>query len=236
MSTDETDNTNEINDENASKDRKNSRRQRQQLRFVEDEPEDKEPKSPSTFKPPTRASRFLSICEPSIELPNVNLLHLRQLHNQTVDEKDSTELTDEEFDKIPFKIQIIRERCDDLDIAPTSSKAKPALDMPTVIPSVLTNQRRLEIIEEILKKLSQTNVLDEIRRVNAIPYRLPQDNQLQKNVARRIRELTGSDVVILNDHLYMKNLCKSIKEKRQKDLQKKFDRLAANEKQRQLLE
>ena len=105
MSTDEVDNTNEVNDENASKDRKNSRRQRQQLRFVEDEPEDKEPKSPSTFKPPTRASRFLSICEPSIELPKVDLFRLRQLHNQTVDEKDSTELTNEEFDKIPFKYE-----------------------------------------------------------------------------------------------------------------------------------
>ena len=41
------------------------------------------------------------------------------------------------------------------------------------------------------------------------------DKQQQKNVARRIRELTGSDVVVLNDHLYMKNLCKSIEEKRQ---------------------
>ena len=73
-----------------------------------------------------------------------------------------------------IRIQIIRERYDDLDIVPTGSKAKPTLDIPTVIPSALTNQRRLEIIEEILKKLSQTNVLDEIRRANAIPYRLPQ--------------------------------------------------------------
>lgn len=100
-----TDNTNEINDENASIRRRNSRRQRQQLRFVEDEQEDKERKSSSTFMPPTRASRFLSICEPSIELPKVNLLRLRHLHNQTVEEKDSTEMTDEEFDKIPFKYE-----------------------------------------------------------------------------------------------------------------------------------
>lgn len=73
-----------------------------------------------------------------------------------------------------IRIQIIPERHDDLDIAPTNSKGKSTLDIPTVIPSALTNQRRLEIIEEILKKLSQTNVLDEIRRANAIPYHLPQ--------------------------------------------------------------
>ena len=73
-----------------------------------------------------------------------------------------------------IRIQIIPERHDDLDIAPTSSKEKSTLAVPTVIPSALTNQRRLEIIEEILKQLSQTNVLDEIRRANAIPYLLPQ--------------------------------------------------------------
>ena len=47
-------------------------------------------------------------------------------------------------------------------------------DSSVVIPSALTDDRRLEIIQEILKDLSQKNILDEVRRANAIPYRLPQ--------------------------------------------------------------
>ena len=47
------------------------------------------------------------------------------------------------------------------------------MEIPAVISSGLSDERRLEIIEEILKKLSETNILDEIRRTNAIPYQLP---------------------------------------------------------------
>jgi hypothetical protein len=36
---------------------------------------------------------------------------------------------------------------------------------------------------------------------------------MQKNVAERIRDLTGSEIVMLNDHIYMKNLCKLLDEK-----------------------
>lgn len=39
------------------------------------------------------------------------------------------------------------------------------------------------------------------------------NNQMQKNVAERIRDLTGSEIVMLNDHIYMKNLCKLLDEK-----------------------
>ena len=38
---------------------------------------------------------------------------------------------------------------------------------------------------------------------------------MQKNVANRIRDLTGSETIMLNDHLYIKNLCKRLEEKRQ---------------------
>ncbi len=109
-------------------------------------------------------------------------------------------------------------------------KSSEPVEIPTAMPSSLTDERRLEIIEEILKDLSQKNVLDEIRRANAIPFRLPRykiiiyrsrkslffyyrDNQMQKNVAERIRDLTGSEIIMLNDHLYMKNLCKRLDEK-----------------------
>ena len=37
---------------------------------------------------------------------------------------------------------------------------------------------------------------------------------MQKNVANRIRDLTGSEVISLNDHIYMNNLCKCLDEKR----------------------
>ena len=108
-------------------------------------------------------------------------------------------------------------------------KSSEPLEIPTVIESGLSDERRLEIIEEILKDLSQINILDEIRRANAIPFRLPRykiiiyrsrkslffyyrNNQMQKNVAERIRDLTGSEIIMLNDHLYMKNLCKRLDE------------------------
>jgi hypothetical protein len=89
--------------------RKNSRRQRQQLRFApeeEEKEEDKQQKSPSSFKPPGRASRFLSIADPSLQLPGANLLRLQQLHNQAINNQDSLipdEISDELLDKIPFK-------------------------------------------------------------------------------------------------------------------------------------
>ncbi|CAF4634101.1 unnamed protein product, partial [Rotaria magnacalcarata] len=36
-----------------------------------------------------------------------------------------------------------------------------------------TDERRLEIIEEILKDLSQKDTFDEIRRMHAVPFELP---------------------------------------------------------------
>ncbi len=41
------------------------------------------------------------------------------------------------------------------------------------------------------------------------------NTQMQKNVANRIRDLTGSETIMLNDHLYIKNLCERLEEKRQ---------------------
>jgi hypothetical protein len=87
---------------------RDSRRQRKQLRFleVEENEEEKQSKSPTSFKPPGRASRFLSICEPSLELPGASLSRLRQLHSQRLNDQDSSlseEIPDEVFDKIPFK-------------------------------------------------------------------------------------------------------------------------------------
>lgn len=95
----------------------------------------------------------------------------------------------------------------------------------------MSEARRLEIIEQILKKLSETNVLDAIRQANAVPFQLPKyvnhwysfpfaslssrNTQMQKNVANRIEDLMGSDVVMLNDQSYMKNLCRRLDEKRQ---------------------
>ena len=69
-------------------------------------------KSPSSFKPPGRASRFLSIADPSLQLPGANLLRLRQLHSQAINNKDSfnfEDISDELLDTIPFKYnQIIK--------------------------------------------------------------------------------------------------------------------------------
>jgi hypothetical protein len=39
------------------------------------------------------------------------------------------------------------------------------------------------------------------------------NNQMQKNVAERIRDLTGSETIMLNDQVYMKNFCKRLDEK-----------------------
>ncbi|CAF0811932.1 unnamed protein product [Adineta steineri] len=227
----------EVKEEIITQQRTNPRRQRQQLRFSEEVVEEEEEKPSSTFKPPGRASRFLSIAQPSLQLPGVSLLRLRQLHNKSIHNRDSfssEEITDEQLDKIPFKIEIIPDRRDDLDIIESRPKTKSSVETSAVIPSILTDQRRLEIIEEILKKLSHTNVLDEFRRANVIPYKLPKNNQMQKNVARHIEELTGSDTVMLNDHIYMKHLCKHLEEKRKKELEANFERLAFNEKHRHL--
>ena len=89
--------------------RQNPRRQRQQLRFAEEEvnEEEKQQKSPTSFKPPGRASRFLSIYDPSIQLPSAaSLLRLRQLHSQATNAEGSSipdEISDELLDKIPFQ-------------------------------------------------------------------------------------------------------------------------------------
>ena len=94
--------------------RKNSRRQRQQLRFAEEveeeekDDDDQPQKSPTNFKPPGRASRFLSIADPSIQLPGANLLRLQQLHNRAIHDGDSSasdDIPDELLDKIPFKYE-----------------------------------------------------------------------------------------------------------------------------------
>ena len=89
----------EAEDEIAPLPPKNPRRQRQQLRFAEEEEEEKPEKPPSTFKPPGRASRFLSIRDPSTELPGESLLRLQQLHNQAT----NGEISDELLDKLPFR-------------------------------------------------------------------------------------------------------------------------------------
>jgi hypothetical protein len=47
------------------------------------------------------------------------------------------------------------------------------MEIPTDIPSALSQERRLEIIEEILKDFGQKNILEETRQANAIPFRLP---------------------------------------------------------------
>jgi hypothetical protein len=75
------------------------------------------------------------------------------------------------------RIEIIPDR-PDFDIQESAlekrhKKTIEPMEIPTEIPIGLSAARRLEIIEEILKDLSQKNVLDEIRRTNAIPFRLP---------------------------------------------------------------
>lgn len=98
----------EMGEEIAPLPQKNFRRQRQQLRFAEeeDEKEDKDDKSPSTFQPPGRASRFLSIRDPSLQLAGASLLRLQQLHNLATNNQDSIysgEISDELLAKIPFR-------------------------------------------------------------------------------------------------------------------------------------
>ena len=95
----------EAEDETVSLHRKNARRQRQQLRFSPEE-EEKPEKPPSSFKPPGRASRFLSIADSSIRLPGSILSRLRQLHSQAKNKKDTLnfeDITDEMLDNMPFK-------------------------------------------------------------------------------------------------------------------------------------
>ena len=99
----------EIGEEIAPLPCKNPRRQRQQLRFAEeeeDEKKDKQEKPPSTFQPPGRASRFLSIRDPSLQLPGASLLRLQQLHNLATNSEDSSsfdDISDELLAKIPFR-------------------------------------------------------------------------------------------------------------------------------------
>lgn len=80
---------------------------------------------------------------------------------------------------IAFRIEIIPDRPDDLDFdesssAKASKKNQKSIPAPTVIQSGLSEQRRLQIIQEILQKLSKTNILDELRQANRIPFRLPE--------------------------------------------------------------
>lgn len=80
-----------------------------------------------------------------------------------------------------IRIEIIPDRRDELDLSEstltkTRAKTKDTSATPSALPSALSEARRLEIIEEILKKLSETNVIDEIRRANAVPYQLPRYN------------------------------------------------------------
>lgn len=185
----------------------NSRRQRQKLRFSQDteekgdeEQQHQQPRSPSSFRFPTRANRFLSIADPSIQLPIASLLRLRQLHSRLSQDNNaliSEEITDELLDKLPFRymhylckfkcrklfcskfrIEIIPERKDDMidtgsSIKRARQKRKESMEVPKVMPSGLSEKRRLEIIEDILKRLSQQNIIDELRRENAIPCELP---------------------------------------------------------------
>ncbi|CAF1234971.1 unnamed protein product [Rotaria sordida] len=219
-----------------------SRRQHQKLQFAEEK--EQQEKSPSSLKSSIRTTRLLSIYDPSLQLPGAKLLQLQQLHNQFTQNNDlsiSEEITDELLDKIPFKIEIIPERRDDFieqesSLTKNRRHHKEPLEIPKVIPSGLSEERRLEIIEEILKNLNKKNLLDDIRRADAIPFRLPKNNQLQKKVAERIRDLTGSEIVMLNDHVYMKNLCQRIDEEYKKELEEKLKRLESNEKRRLLFE
>lgn len=68
-----------------------------------------------------------------------------------------------------FRIEIISDRHDELDVEPTKTQTTTKF-----ISSSLTDQRRLKIIEEILQKLKKTNVLNDVRQANRIPYRLPE--------------------------------------------------------------
>lgn len=77
-----------------------------------------------------------------------------------------------------YRIEIIPDRRDDFDLNESSitksrQKNKATMEIPTVIPSGLSPERRLEIIEDIIKDLSKINVLDETRRAIAIPFQLP---------------------------------------------------------------
>lgn len=86
-----------------------------------------------------------------------------------------------------YRIEIIPERRDDFNLDESSitkarQKHKDTMDIPKVLPSGLSEERRLEIIENILKDLSQKNILDEIRRGNAIPFQLPRlENKTKKD-------------------------------------------------------
>ncbi|CAF2348238.1 unnamed protein product [Rotaria sp. Silwood2] len=211
-----------------------SRRQRQHLQFSQEEEQGQQQQQKSQFslEPSTRATRFLSIADPSFQLPGANLLqlnnHITNVNNLSVSE----ETIDELLDKIPFKIEIIPERRDDFNETESllAKNHKETMKIPKVIPSGLSQERRLEIIEDILKHLNKKNIIDEIRRENAIPFQLPKNNQLQKNVAERIRDLTGSEIVMLNDHIYMKNLCQRIDEEYKKELEQNLKRFEPNEK------
>ena len=78
-----------------------------------------------------------------------------------------------------IRIEIISERRNNLDIGDNllaknhKKKDKEATKLFQTLPSSLTHERRLEIIEEILKEINQKNLVDEIRRANAISFQLP---------------------------------------------------------------
>lgn len=80
----------------------NSRRQHQRIRFSEESEEVPKEKKKLTFKTIARASRLLSICDPSTQLPSVQLRRLRQLHSRG-SQNDNEEISDELLEKLPFK-------------------------------------------------------------------------------------------------------------------------------------
>ncbi|CAF0755864.1 unnamed protein product [Didymodactylos carnosus] len=169
-----------------------------------------------------RATRFLSISE-SLHLPEESLLKLRQLHQAKVNEKP-WEITDEFLETMPFRLAL-----DDKEDVDGSKQES----LPHIVRSGLTNDRKLEIIQNILDKLSKQNIVDECRRSCAIPYTLPRKNQLQRHVAERMIDLTNSDTVMLLDHLCMKNLCTKLEQEHQDRIQSKFDRLEEAERRRE---
>lgn len=80
---------------------------------------------------------------------------------------------------LKIRIVIVPDRKDDdLNIKENSlrkngHKNKEITDIPKAIPSSLSKERRLEIIEDILKVLSHQDILDAIRREHAISFQLP---------------------------------------------------------------
>ena len=61
---------------------------------------------PSLSRPHGRATRFLSISEPSAQLPSASLSKLRQMHSQLVNDQNALafdDIDDDLLSKIPFQ-------------------------------------------------------------------------------------------------------------------------------------